>query len=451
MARGAYLPGLYYGPFFEAGRLLVRAKKMKLVMDGNMIQEATLQMPGVRKVLGQIDAFLPNAREARLLTGQVDLDAARRELSDLCPLVVVKDGPRGAWIPAGSGHPCGGRWIRPGPGTVSTQRSSPLGLMASLSRNAWSGATWSAGSPRWNWTELGAWSNVRTLLDGWHGWRARAPGFRFGDRGGALAPGYNRVGSPAAEGRTEPRLLGRFPFMQVLRDWQLELDVDQVLRGQGADPAVLRSRAPRLIDLAGRALAEGQALLDPAVAYLRLPVQSFRHEKLTLEGGAVLSGPLIAQHMGGASEVVVMLCTVGDRIEGPIREALETDPPFGLALDGLGNAATEALATAASNRFEAEGEIHGLHPSLPLSPGMVGWPVEEGQPQVFRIVSGDPLGVGLTSGGMMMPRKTISLVLGLGPGLARAGRACDYCNLRETCRYQDHYAQGQPPSPAPGP
>lgn len=227
--------------------------------------------------------------------------------------------------------------------------------------------------------------------------------------------------------------------MQVLRDWQLELDADKVLRGQGADPAVLRARNPRLMDLAARALAEGQNLLDPAVAYLNLPVQSFRHEKLTLEGGAALSGPLIAQHLGGSSEVVVMLCTVGDRIEDPIREALEADPPFGLALDGLGNAAAEALATAASNHFEAEGEIRGLHPSLPLSPGMVGWPVEEGQGQVFRIMGGNPLGIVLSGGGMMIPRKSITLVLGLGPHLERAGRACDYCNLRETCRYQDHY------------
>jgi hypothetical protein len=184
---------------------------------------------------------------------------------------------------------------------------------------------------------------------------------------------------------------------------------------------------------------EGRRLLDPAVVYLRLPVQSFRHEKLTLEGGAVLSGPLVAQHLGGSSEVVVMLCTVGERIEGSIREALETEPPFGLALDGLGNASAEALATAASNRFEVEAEDHGLHASLPLSPGMAGWPVEEGQVQVFRIVSGEPLGIVLTSAGMMVPRKSISIVLGLGANVSRAGRACDYCNLRETCRYQDHY------------
>ena len=227
--------------------------------------------------------------------------------------------------------------------------------------------------------------------------------------------------------------------MEVIRNWKLELDTDKVLRGQGADPAVLRSRNPRLVELAGKALAVGQALLEPAVAYQSLPVESFRHEKLALVGGAVLSGPLIAKHLGGSTEALVMLCTVGERIEGAIREALEADPPFGLALDGLGNAAAEALATAASNRFEAEGEVHGLHSSLPLSPGMVGWPVEEGQNQVFRIASSNPLGILLTSGGMMLPRKSVSLVLGLGPNLQRAGKACDYCNLRETCRYQDHF------------
>jgi sugar/nucleoside kinase (ribokinase family) len=96
-ARAVYLPGLYYGPFFDAGRFLVRAKKMKLIMGGNMIEEVTLRQPAVRKVLGEVDVFLPNAREARLLTGQDDLEAARTELGHLCPLVVIKDGSRGAW------------------------------------------------------------------------------------------------------------------------------------------------------------------------------------------------------------------------------------------------------------------------------------------------------------------------------------------------------------------
>jgi sugar/nucleoside kinase (ribokinase family) len=96
-ARALYLPGFYSGALFNAGRWLVRAKRMQLIMDGNMTADLTLESPGVRKTLAEVDVFLPNAREARQLTGQTDLEQAARQLAALGPLVVVKNGAVGAF------------------------------------------------------------------------------------------------------------------------------------------------------------------------------------------------------------------------------------------------------------------------------------------------------------------------------------------------------------------
>ncbi|MCJ7708062.1 MAG: hypothetical protein MUO38_10635 [Anaerolineales bacterium] len=227
--------------------------------------------------------------------------------------------------------------------------------------------------------------------------------------------------------------------MPLLRDWDLPLDVDQVLRAQGADPAVLRARRPALVDAAEQALQEGLAYLAPVAAYRELAVESLRHERLFLTGG-VLTGPLVAQHLRSAQQVVVLACTIGDALERVISEAMSEDPVRGLALDGLGSAAAEGLAAAAAAHFEDQARARGLHTTIPLSPGMVGWPVEEGQAEIFSLVDGGEAGISLTSGGMMVPRKSISLVLGVGKDVAAEGRSCDFCNLRETCRYQDHYA-----------
>jgi sugar/nucleoside kinase (ribokinase family) len=95
-ARALYLPGFYSGALFDAGRWIVRAKRMQLIMDGNMTADLTLESPGVRKTLAQVDVFLPNAHEARQLTGEVDLEQAARQLATLGPLVVVKNGAVGA-------------------------------------------------------------------------------------------------------------------------------------------------------------------------------------------------------------------------------------------------------------------------------------------------------------------------------------------------------------------
>jgi len=95
-ARVVYVAGVYYGKLFDAGNALVRAKRMKLVMDGNSGDEVTLANPAVRKTISSVDIFLPNAAEARRMTGQVDLDEAIRALAALGPLVVIKDGARGS-------------------------------------------------------------------------------------------------------------------------------------------------------------------------------------------------------------------------------------------------------------------------------------------------------------------------------------------------------------------
>jgi len=226
--------------------------------------------------------------------------------------------------------------------------------------------------------------------------------------------------------------------MPVLTDWALELDVDQILRAQGADPGTIRARRPALVGLAERALEAGQPMLQPKVAHARFTATGLRHERLTLDGGA-LEGPLIRQHLGAAEQVIIMVCTIGEAVDAEISRQMEDDPAFALALDGVGSAAAEALAGQACHRFEQEAIDRNWRASLPLSPGMVGWPVEEGQAQIFALVDAGEAGVRLTEGGMMVPRKSLSLVLGLGSRLEAAGSACAFCTLHETCRYQDHY------------
>jgi len=227
--------------------------------------------------------------------------------------------------------------------------------------------------------------------------------------------------------------------MSTLSTQDYEFDVDAVLRGQGADPETIRGRSPRLVETAERALEEGRSLLQPQTLYRELDVTALRHERLVLESGLTLSGELVSEHLGSAVRVVLILCTVGNTLDTHAAEISKDDIVYGLALDGVGSAAVEALANAACKHFEDQADQQGLQSSIPISPGMVGWTVDKGQPEIFEILEPAQIDVSLTEYGMMIPRKSLTMVLGFGPSMKTAGRTCDFCAMRETCRYQDHY------------
>ncbi len=99
-ARLLYLPGLYTGALLGAGKKVIRSKKMQLVMDGNSssgdLNSKTRESAALRRAIKSVDIFLPNTMEARRLTDEQKLTDAIRQLGELCPLVVVKDGSNGS-------------------------------------------------------------------------------------------------------------------------------------------------------------------------------------------------------------------------------------------------------------------------------------------------------------------------------------------------------------------
>lgn len=227
--------------------------------------------------------------------------------------------------------------------------------------------------------------------------------------------------------------------MELQQKLDLVFDVDAVLRGQGADAAVLRARRPKLIEVAEKARRDSYPLLQPSVVYREFKVEGVLHDRLKLGSGEHIQSRMLIQHLAGASQLICILATIGVALEEKVSQIWDADMVYALALDGAGSAAVEALANAACLYFETQAAEHGLQASIPFSPGMVDWPVSEGQPQIFHLLGDAGKIVQLTPSYIMLPQKSLTMVMGIGAELKSSGRTCDYCSMRETCRYQDHY------------
>ena len=229
--------------------------------------------------------------------------------------------------------------------------------------------------------------------------------------------------------------------MPILDQWNLRLDADAILRGQGADPVILRTRRPNLVKIAEQAIGEALTRVYPIVLYERYPVGSILHNSIRLLNGKEITGKAISQYLSSSKEVLVMVCSIGAELEEYASQVMETDMVHGLALYGAGSAAVEALANAACQYFEEQAAQKNWQTTIPLSPGMIGWPIEVGQPQIFSLLNGEQAGVKLTESAIMLPMKSLSLILGLGEDLNQQGTPCDYCSMRDICKYRSDHAK----------
>ena len=85
-------------------------------------------------------------------------------------------------------------------------------------------------------------------------------------------------------------------MVSVITDLQLSLDEGHILRGQGIDPDRAR---PEIVSAARDVLDKAQGLFTPAAMFTTLPVRDFQHHQVTLEGGVVFEGPLVARALAG--------------------------------------------------------------------------------------------------------------------------------------------------------
>jgi len=226
--------------------------------------------------------------------------------------------------------------------------------------------------------------------------------------------------------------------MPVVRDIPLSLKIGEVLRRQGfRRGAKVRPEIRLLIrELLGN--VKKARLLEPAIAYEYYGVRSTNGSQISLEGGKALRGSLLPAIFPEAKKLAVILITIGPKLERQVADYSKEGAALqGMTLDGIGSAAVDKLVAEALRLIDAEVSSRGYEISSPVNPGMPGFPLTE-QWDLLGLVNADEIGVRLTLSGVLVPRKSTSMVIGIGPKMTRWTQAevCARCSLKESCPYK---------------
>jgi hypothetical protein len=225
--------------------------------------------------------------------------------------------------------------------------------------------------------------------------------------------------------------------MPVIHDIPLKLNKADVLRRQGfRGQEKVKARIQELI---GELLAsvEDSQLLKPTAAYETYPIVAMQPDRTVLGGGGVINGTLLPGTFAGAVEITAMVSTIGSGLEKQVTKYSRSREPLrATLLDGIGSAAVDTLAQEVCRSIAKEAASRGLQAGSPVNPGMPGLPITE-QPNLLALAHAGEIGVKLTSSGIMVPRKSTSLVISIGGKMETWSQAdiCRRCNLVGTCPY----------------
>jgi hypothetical protein len=206
----------------------------------------------------------------------------------------------------------------------------------------------------------------------------------------------------------------------VVLDLEVDVTTDDVYRYLGYGKGSRRSRrAEALLD----AMWEGAlALLHPRGAYR------------IVEGTKAAAAGMPE----AGREVGVAVCTIGPELEEVSRECVPQGRLLdALLLDAVGSAAADAAADSLNLALCTVADEGGLYAAPRVSPGYGAWDVAF-QRRLLALLPAARLGISLTSGQMMVPRKSVSFAVAFEdrpPNGHRPGSACERCGL-ESCRHR---------------
>lgn len=218
--------------------------------------------------------------------------------------------------------------------------------------------------------------------------------------------------------------------MPVFRSVDLRADVAGELSGAGGRAARARER---LRVEAMRTAREG-CLVEAAYAYRIVPLDRAPTPMLHA-GGEVLYAPRLLPPSGRLTALACVVCTLGSLIEQRVRALFaERRPSLAMALDELANDLLFEVTRRAQDCLHADVARRGLSMAGELRPGDPGLALDA-QASVLRLAGADAPGVTVDDRLLMHPRKSTSMVLGVGIDLPPANWSrCDDCPKRATCR-----------------
>ena len=190
----------------------------------------------------------------------------------------------------------------------------------------------------------------------------------------------------------------------------IQIDRDEVLRYLGYLAGHnVPARVSALVD---SHIESASQLIEPQYSSVIRNVDRVEDARVFL-GDTIFESQIIAHLMQGCQKAVIFAVTIGGLLEMKVQQLAKAGRVLEEAVvDAVGSAAAEQAAAAVQNRVREIANAQGMGISLRFSPGYCDWAIDQ-QTMIFHALNGRSAGIRLTDSCLMVPRKSVSGVIGM--------------------------------------
>ena len=213
----------------------------------------------------------------------------------------------------------------------------------------------------------------------------------------------------------------------------LKIDKDEVLRYLYHKNEPLEENLDKLVD---SLIKEASDIARPRFIYNTFTIE--KNNGILLQNTTLtLKGQDIARHLEKSGKCAVLCATLGNEIEMKINYYSKTELLKSVILDACASTLVEALCDHAENIIKKEAEKSGFFITARYSPGYGDFDISVQKDLLNLIDASKRIGVTVTDSFIMLPRKSVSAVIGFEhEKTEREIDKCSTCNLQGSCSFR---------------
>lgn len=194
--------------------------------------------------------------------------------------------------------------------------------------------------------------------------------------------------------------------MAIYNSTLIEIDKKETRRYAGLKGAAFPEN---LID---EACLEGRLLAQPKGSW-EIYAYDASAQMIQSTPPCTLKGDNIGKHLANCTKVIVLSATVGEDIEEAVTKHFsEGKYAYSTLLDAAATSAVEQIADNMEKYLAPLVAREGFAMKWRFSPGYGDWPIQQ-QPELLRLSNAAVINVSLTDSLMLIPRKSITAIIGL--------------------------------------